>query len=230
MILKKNNSEHFFNITKDIIKQILVVFLYFFLNSTLAFIFYKDSLNNNFCNILISLITLVTFIFLFKKVIVPDFYKFKKDGLKNIDITYYYYILGVMIMVLSNIIISFFYTSNPQNEIAVQETFLNLPYYSLINTIIIAPITEELMCRTVLKNTFQKPIYYIILSGFLFGLLHVIFNIDYSLLELLYIIPYGFLGSMLALIYHKTNNIWTNITFHSFHNSVCVISLLLRLI
>ena len=93
-------------------------------------------------------------------------------------------------------------------------------------SIIIGPITEEVMMRIILKEHFSK-ISYILLSGLLFGLLHVVFSLSNNLLELLYIIPYGALGCALASIYYKTDNIWTNITFHALHNTICILILLI---
>jgi len=82
--------------------------------------------------------------------------------------------------------------------------------------VIIAPITEELLTRIILKDKFNNIYIYSILSGLIFGGLHLL--AVNSLAEIWYIIPYGVLGFAFALMYNKTNNIWTSITFHSLHN------------
>lgn len=213
------------------IKQILTIFLYIILTISLQLLFLNSLKNSNIyvinlCYIFIDLIILIIFLILFKEIIVPDFYDFKKNGKDNIKKTYHYYIIGLLIMLISNIIISNF-MGMPENEEANREILGLLPYYSIINLIIIAPITEELMTRVILKKCFKHTIFYIILSGFIFGFLHVVLSISDNPLELLYIIPYSALGCALAKIYEKSNNVWTNIFFHSFHNLICILIIFL---
>jgi membrane protease YdiL (CAAX protease family) len=63
---------------------------------------------------------------------------------------------------------------------------------------------------------------FIITSGIVFGLLHVITSFDY-LYDLLYIIPYSSLGIAFALIYYRTNNVFSSIFVHALHNTILVI-------
>ena len=128
-------------------------------------------------------------------------------------------------MLASNIIYSFM--GLPQNEVSNREALQATPIISIFSSIIFAPIVEELMTRVILKDTFKHKWIYVLLSGFIFGLLHVVFNLQNNFLEILYIFIYGSLGSAFAGIYLKSNNVWTNIFFHFFHNLVCVIALLI---
>lgn len=212
-------------ILKDFIKQFLIILLYFLLNIILALPFLKVINTSNLANILISLILLIIFLFIFRKIIVPDFYDFKKNGKKYLKDTYYYYLIGVLIMIVSNYIINIF-GGTAQNEVGNEELFKNLALYASLNAVIFAPIIEELMTRSILKNTFKNKYIYALFSGLIFGLLHVIFFLPNNIYELFYIIPYGALGFVFALIYAKSNNIITNITFHSLHNFICLILLL----
>ena len=53
-------------------------------------------------------------------------------------------------------------------------------------------------------------------AGIVFGYLHVA---DASgLLQFLYIIPYSSLGVAFAVMYNKTNTVFTSISMHMFHN------------
>ena len=88
--------------------------------------------------------------------------------------------------------------------------------------IIISPIVEELMTRTILKDAFKHQIVYILLSGLIFGSLHMI-SIGNNFFQLLFVIPYSALGCAFAKIYADSNNIWTNIFFHSLHNLICIL-------
>lgn len=220
-----NNKYSFLNKLYSFIKQILIILLYFFTIVIFMLLFSKDILNNNIIinNIiyfLIYLIVLTLFIIIFRKKVIPDFYNFKKEYIKD---NFKYYIIGLLIMIISNIIISYF-TIIPKNETANREIFYNYTFFAITNMIILAPITEELMTRIILKDTFKNSYIYAIISGLIFGYLHVIGTTS---LELLYLIPYSALGFSLALIYSKTNNIWSNIFFHSLHNFICIFILLL---
>lgn len=216
------------NKLKNIIYQILVVLLYFFIVIGFALLFYKDVSSSNIViytlsNILGDLILLIVFLFIFRKIIVPDFYDFKKNWRSYLKDGLLYYLIGLIIMNVSVTIIESF-IGLPVNEEANRTALGLYPIYSIISMLIIAPIVEELMTRVVLKDTFKHPIIYIILSGLIFGSLHVLTVLTTGdLKELLFIIPYGTLGSFLCYMYYKTKNIWTNISFHFFHNLICLI-------
>lgn len=213
---------------KNIGKQIGVILLYFIISLIMAFLL-KDLVSNSnkfyqsIANILDYLVLLVCFIFLFRKIIVPDFYDFKKNGKKYLKDTYQYYIYGFIIMFISNIIITSF-IGMATNETVNRSEFFSLPIASSLAFVVFAPIIEELMTRVVLKDTFNNKWIYILLSGFIFGFLHVIFAQNIN--ELFFIIPYGALGATFAYIYNKTDNVWTNIFYHAFHNFICILVLL----
>ena len=209
-----------------IVKQFLIILLYLGLILTLELMFYKLITSKNFyisnlSYLLIDLIVLIVFLLIFRKTIIPDFKNLKKN--KNQYIYKYskYYLIGLLIMITSNGIINSF-IGMPINEQGNREILVSLPIYSLISMIIISPIVEELMTRVYLKDAFKHHIIYIILSGLIFGGLHML-SIGNDLWQLLYIIPYGALGCALAKIYDDSNNIWVNIFFHSLHNLICIL-------
>ena len=109
----------------------------------------------------------------------------------------------------------------PTNEEVNRQILLSSPISSIISLVLIAPIIEELITRKTLKDVFKNQYVFIIISGLIFGSLHLL--VASSLIELLYIIPYSMLGCAFAKIYYKTDNIWSNITFHSLHNFLAII-------
>ena len=121
-------------------------------------------------------------------------------------------------MIISNIIISYFISGNSTNENIIKSYINNYPIYMVFSTCIFAPFTEEIIFRKSFKNCFSNNIMYIILSGILFGFLHTISG--NSLKELLFIIPYGCLGFVFALMYNKTNTVFTSVFAHMLHNSI----------
>ena len=212
-------------ITIDIIKQLLIIVLYIFLVIGLELLFKNDllSTNNilsNISNITIELIILTIFILIFHKYLIPDFDDFKNNGKKYIKKVYHYWLIGLVIMIISNIIISISIGISTNQEL--NETLLSkLPISSIITIIVFAPIIEECMTRVILKDTFKYPIFYYLLSGIIFGSLHLLSAS--SIQEIVYVIPYGTLGFAFAMMYKKTNNVWTNIFFHSLHNLIAVL-------
>ncbi len=226
-VLKMNIGK----IISDIVKQICLILLYFFLAVFLQVIFYnfltsKNLVLANLSYILVELAIMTVFIIIYRRKIVPDFTDFKKNWQKYLKKYYSYWLIGLLIMIVSNIIISSF-IGMPANEEANRELLKIYPAYIIISSIFIAPITEELMTRAPLKDTFKNPWIYIIISGLIFGSIHVMNVIESkNLLELLFIIPYGALGASFAKIYHDSNNIWVNITFHSLHNLIAILLIL----
>ena len=83
----------------------------------------------------------------------------------------------------------------------------------------IAPFNEEIVFRKTLKDVFKNKWVFAFLSFLLFGGAHVIGEAT-TLIDYLYIIPYGALGGAFALAYHDTDTIFTSLTLHMVHNLV----------
>lgn len=215
----------FYRIANDCLKQLLIIIFYIFTIIGLQLFFIKelrstDMVIVNVVSTLIELIILTAFVIIFRKKLVPDFDDFKKNGKEYIKKYYHYYLIGLVIMVISNIVIGLFI--NPStNETLNRDYLFKLPVYSIISMVIIAPIIEECMTRAILKDTFKTSFIYYLLSALTFGGLHLL-NAT-SILEVLYLIPYGALGFVFAIMYKKSNNIWTSIFFHFFHNLIAIL-------
>ena len=208
-----------------LLKQLLIIILYIGLTLLLSSLFLNLLKSNNFyianlTYVLMDLITLIVFLLIFRKTIIPSFDDFKKNKSEYFNKYFKYWLIGLMIMVISNGIISTF-IGMPSNEAGNREILMDLPIYSLLSMIIISPIIEELMTRVILKDAFKHQIFYIVLSGLIFGLLHMMAN--QSALEFFYLIPYSALGMAFAKMYYDSNNVWINIFFHSFHNFICIL-------
>jgi membrane protease YdiL (CAAX protease family) len=205
---------------QDWTRQLLTILLYLAIILLLQGLF-KNSLKSSsiviqtLSRLSIELIVLTVFILLFGRILVPDYRDFANNGNKYIKECFKYWIYGLLFMAICNIIISSFQVVSTNQEL--NESYLfKLPLYSIIATIIFAPIIEETMTKLCLRNTFKNNIIYYLVCGFIFGAMHML-NAT-TKLELLYIIPYGSLGFTFAYMYKKTNNIWTSIFFHGLHN------------
>lgn len=215
------------NKLKTFFMGLFFIFLYFFLSISMYLLLSKDIYNesnlllSSTANIFVELLILFIFILIFRKKIIPDFYDFKKNYKEYINKNFKYWLFGLGIMIFTNIIIGYIVGDIPSNESLNRESLIASPLSTLVAVVITAPILEELITRKTFKDVFKNQYIYIIISGLIFGSLHLL--AVQSLIETLYVIPYAALGCSLAKIYYNTDNIWANICFHSFHNFIAVL-------
>lgn len=168
--------------------------------------------------------------FLYKDTLLDNFKKYFHDFQTNFETSFKYYFLGVIIMIISNYLIYFFFKgASANNEEAIRSMIKLYPAYMVFSVSIYAPIIEELIFRKSIKdmvmiwgdNKITKYIY-IIASGLIFASLHVIGSVTSSL-DYLYIIPYSALGLAFSSLYYKTDNIFSSISMHMLHNTFTII-------
>lgn len=148
-----------------------------------------------------------------------------KENIKNLkkNLSEYFtqglklYALALLIMVISNLLITQLTNSIPGNEETIRQTINKAPLYMVFSAVFFAPFTEEMVFRNSIKNIIQNKYTYIITSGLVFGGLHVIGNIN-TLYDLLYIIPYATPGIAFAIILQKTDNVLVPMGIHFLHN------------
>lgn len=208
---------------------VFVLFYYSSLSQLIPIIIFDLDLKNlsgtwqvilsMFSNILL----LIVLFLIFRKELIKEFKIFKNKFLDNIDTGIKYWLVGLATMMISNMIINFVLNlGQAANEQAVQEMISYSPWIMLINAGLIAPIIEEIIFRKCFKNAFPNKYLFIILSGLVFGSMHVIGNIT-SPLDWLYVIPYGSLGAAFAIMYQKTDTVYTSTAMHIFHNTALIL-------
>lgn len=221
---------------KEIIKFILIFLLYLLYSDIIIIILTKLGVNikalpNNLKITIMFLINLSLMIMLFifySKSIKENLKDLKLNFKSYIKNNFKYYVIGLLIMIISNIIISFFVEGNSTNETLIREYINIMPIYMIFSSCIYAPFTEEMVFRKSLRNCFNNKVLYILLSGLIFGSMHLLSASN--LIELVFLIPYSSLGCVFAYMYYKTNNIFVPMTFHMVHNTIIVINYLLMLI
>lgn len=221
---------------KEIIKFILIFLLYLLYSDIIIIILTKLGVNikalpNNLKITIMFLINLSLMIMLFifySKSIKENLKDLKLNFKSYIKDNFKYYVIGLLIMIISNIIISFFVEGNSTNETLIREYINIMPIYMIFSSCIYAPFTEEMVFRKSLRNCFNNKVLYILLSGLIFGSMHLLSAS--SLVELVFLIPYSSLGCVFAYMYYKTNNIFVPMTFHMLHNTIIVINYLLMFI
>ena len=221
------------------IKAILIFLFLFFVMILLPYIplwvlrINVDNLSQNikmwyafFCDILMIVITFL----IFKKDTINDFKKYFKNFYDNFETSFKYYLVGLGIMLISNLIISFcFKGATASNEEAIRSLITQFPIYMIFSVAIYAPFIEETIFRKCIKNIvlankdtkFNKYLY-IAISGFIFAILHIVGAAE-AAIDYVYIVPYLGLGCAFAALYYKTDNIFSTIIMHALHNTAAII-------
>ncbi len=173
------------------------------------------------------IVLFISSILIFRKQLICDFKIFKKYFKEYSLLVFKTWGKALIIIVIMNLIIQIFTnTATSTNQETLQQMFNSNAILVALLSIIYAPIVEELIFRGTFRNFIKNKYLYIIISGVMFGLLHVIDDFQ-SISELLFIFVYSFLGCTLASIYYKTNNICTNIYMHAIQNTLSVVGMLL---
>ncbi|MBR3117294.1 MAG: CPBP family intramembrane metalloprotease [Bacilli bacterium] len=212
---------------KKIIKNIIVFLLYFVYVDIILFLLkltgikFKelDLLSRVIVLLFINSLFIVALFFLYKKELKKDYKDFKKNYKTYLKKYVYYYMIGVILMALSNVIIQQITNIKISgNEESIHELIKIVPFYMFFQSIIYAPFVEEIIFRKTIRNVISNDKLFIILSGVIFGVIHIS---DYSNFgQVLMGIPYIIMGIDFAYIYHKTGNIFTTMSFHFIHNLI----------
>lgn len=171
-----------------------------------------------------DLLFIIILFIIYNKTIKDNLYKYFNKNIKNnLKTSFSYWFTGFIIMLISNFIIAVITNGQlAENETTVREMLNLSPLYMTFQILIYAPLTEELIFRKSIRDIFNNKIIYAIISGIIFGGLHVITSIT-NLTSLLYLIPYCSLGIVFGLLYAKTDNIFSTITAHTFHNFLALL-------
>lgn len=216
-----------FNVNKQKIYKNLFIFILYFIYeiipSSIIILFnikIDTYTKKSIYLIITNLIYLLFVVYMYKDELKLELKEFK---LKNIYKYIHIYLLGVLLMYASNYIVSNITNiAISQNETNVREYIKLFPIYMSFSTVIYAPIVEEITFRKTFRNIFKNNYIFILISGIMFGLVHMISSYG-SFNDFLMIIPYILMGIDLSYIYYKSNNIFVTITLHSMHNLILLI-------
>ncbi len=216
---------------KELIAMILFTLYFLYSDIIISLILTIFKINPNNINLLTeqliyifsTLIFIIILVLTYRKELIDSFKEIKTKFRSYLEIGIPIYIFGLICMVVINFILIFvFKLEGAKNETGIRETLKLMPIYTMFSASIGAPIIEEMIFRKTFKDIFKNPSFYIFMSGFIFGLLHVIGSYT-TISDLLYIFPYGALGVSFAYMYYKTKNIFVPISFHFIHNTTLLI-------
>lgn len=228
--MKKTTIEKIQNYLKNLLISILAFSIYFILPQLEGIFFEILNINTDALSINIKIIYSTIFDILTMSLIILLFYKTLKKDIQDIKINHKkyfskclrYWIIGLFIMMISNLIISIISGGKiAGNQEAINNLFDISPLYIYFASVIYAPIVEELIFRKAIRNIIPNKYLFIAISGLLFGSLHVIGNIN-AWYDILYIIPYSAPGIIFAYMLYKTDNILVSMGFHFMHNGILI--------
>lgn len=186
--------------------------------------YYSLSLNTKITYLLsYELVFILLLIFIYRKRFAKDLKDFLTN-IKNYLKTYIdYWALAFGLMTISNfIIVTLFPNSVATNQENVNAIMTVAPLYMFISAVFFAPFVEETIFRLSIRNIFKNDKLFIVVSGLIFGGLHVIGSYQ-NLIDLIYIIPYSIPGFVFAYTLVKSKNIFVPMSLHLFHNSFTMI-------
>lgn len=224
------NNNKIKNYTKNAFLGILCIIIYFGLSDMQVSFLSLFHINYNEMSLPFKVTYLIIFEILLMSLIVlvlnkkisKDFQNMRKYHKEYFKKYFKFWLISVGIMMLSNFIINFFVkTGISANEETIRETFKISPIYIFFSSVIFAPVVEELVFRQSLKNIIPNKYIFIIVSGIIFGGLHVITSLT-SVTDLLYLIPYCAPGFAFAYILADSDNIFIPISLHFMHNGILI--------
>ncbi len=174
-------------------------------------------------SLLCNLLVLFVICLVYRKTIISDIKDYFKNFKEYFPFSIKCWLVGFALMIIVNLIIFYFLGDMSQNEEEIQNILTAAPLYMFFSSVIYAPLVEELIFRKSISDFINNKYVYIIVSGLVFGFIHTtagLFTSDggLNLSEMVYIIPYGVVGSCFAYLYSKTDNIFCSIFMHAFHN------------
>lgn len=217
---------------KSILTGIGVILLYFIGSSIYTNILNSFGVNYSKLSIAVKsiylgfyeLILTLIIVYIYKKDFIPNLKDFIKNNAKYFKeyIKYWFMMLGLMM--IANILITNFTTSlTSNNQQTIMDNLKIAPIYTFVVTVFIAPVLEELVFRLSFRKIFYKnDILFIIISGLVFGSLHVLGSFN-APIDLLFIIPYSIPGFIFAYIYCKSKNICVSMSIHFIHNGIMLL-------
>lgn len=236
-IIEKIYNKYFKKWFKNNYKFILTILIYILFQSNFLFnLLYLFGINlsilSNECKRILlylnDIIYVIIILLIYKNEIKEGIYDLKKNFSNRALLSVKCWALGCVLMVISSIIINHFLSQNTSiNEQIIRSNIKKAPIYMIFTCSFVAPILEEMTFRRSLYGLIKNKWIFIISSGAIFGLLHVIGSYN-NVLDFLYIIPYGVMGSCFAFLLSKTNNITLPIIIHMIHNTILVMNQIFR--
>ena len=228
----------------NIIKLLLCLICFFTIGTIFSFMFKLlgisiDDISNKgmvYYQIVLSIIiTLVSYI-VYKDKLKDDYIKFKKNIGFNIKTIFKLFIIFMIVKYIVSFITILIITllkydmslATSVNQDMIEDFVKVSPLLMVISTAFFAPFYEEVIFRLGFKKVLNKGIFFVLVSGILFGVLHV-FPLEEGiplLLGVIQSISYVTMGLFLAYSYNKYDNIFISIGIHFLNNFISILTMI----
>lgn len=211
----------------NILKFIIVVLMHLIILPVISFGISNSLFNTNkllfqIVSLLFSMIFMIVLFLINRKKLIESFKKIDLNTIKRIFI---YWLAIYATTVIISLIFSPLLNNIPENESLARNLILKYPLINIITVIIVAPFVEEMVYRFYPRKIFNNKLIFIIVSSLIFGFIHVS-NFYTSIESLIHFLQYSIIGSFIAKIYYETDNIFSAIILHSFHNLIALLAFL----
>lgn len=157
------------------------------------------------------------FLFIYKDKLKNDLKNIRNDlNTKNIIII----VLFLVLSFISNIILVNLLNQEASNQEIAVSMFKSFPLLGIPAICLFAPFVEEIIYRLPYKKNWLS----IIISTIVFTFAHIS---NFSLIQMLFLIPYLFLSISFSFAYFKNENIILSTTTHILNNLISVVLLLI---
>ena len=228
----------------NILKLLICLVFFFSISNITNFIFKIFSIDktnitlfdNTLYQFIVSLILFILLFILYFNTIKKNFNDFKRNLKNNIlyvlKLFVIFVLLKYMITIMSTLIVILlkYDTSSllSNNQEMVEKSVKTAPFLMFFSMSILGPFYEECIFRLEFKKVINNKWIYIIVSGSLFGLLHIFpLNEGVSLiLGIVQSISYVTMGIFFSYIYYKTDNIFISIGLHFLNNFLSILAMI----
>lgn len=228
----------------EFLKLILCAIIFFYIGDISVFLLKLVGIDMNevsnkgmvIYQFVISSIMLVILVVAYINSIKKDYIEFKKDINKNITyivkmfiifmiVKYAVSFLSVLIMMLIGYDTS---SMTSVNQNLIEMYVKSSPILMFFSTAVFAPFYEEILFRLGIGKVVKNKYLFIIISGFIFGLMHV-FPLEEGIslgLGIIQSISYVTMGLFLAYVYKKKGNIFSSIGIHFLNNLLSILAMI----
>ena len=193
-------------------------------------------LGKTLLNLFLSIFLTIVLILLYYKDVKKDFLEFKVNFRSKVIFILKVFLMFMLIKFLASyvsVIISDIFNIEvvtSENQSSINEILGQYPILMSLSAVCLAPLYEEILFRLGFKKCINNKWLFIIISGTLFGLIHI-FPTDLSLgVALTQSIVYVAMGLLLAYYYQKFNNIFYSVLLHFYNNLLSIIFIFISFI
>lgn len=230
-------KEKIINVLKLVFAFLLFMYFSYFLSIVLKLLGVDINklslLSKTLINLVIAILMTAIMTIIYRKDLTKDFKEFKYNWKSKIFFTLKLFGIFLLLKFLASYISVIFSTMfnieqiTSENQTTINDLLGQFPLLMSLSAVMLAPYYEEMLFRLGFKKCINNKKIFILVSGSLFGLIHIFPTDLHFGVALIQSIPYVMMGVCLAYFYQKYNNIFYSILVHFYNNLFSVIFILL---